>query len=996
MTHSTPAHPDDDLLWQQLKTIPAFRALLRSVESRFFRQVGLIGPVLDVGCGDGHFAQMTFTQPLAVGIDPWWGPLQKARNTGMYNQVLQGFGDKLPFPNHTFGSAISNSVLEHIPDVQPVLNEISRVLQVNGRLLITMPSHNFSQNLGGAAFFTGLGLPGMADRYRHFFNRISRHAHTDRAEVWADRLAQAGFAVERWQYYFSPEALRALEWGHVQGLPSAVLHKLTGHWILAPWRSSLRRTEAWVRPFYNEEAPANGAYIFFIARKVADGPIEARLPAARPFSMADLAPTAEPTAEVVPSFLGEASTISPAGATSKPAPDQPASPPEAKPTLTDQTGEPGIGANLVRGGLTLLALIFAFLGQQNLRQEEPGWGSLLVQLGLSGIFLLLLLRIQPEGNGRAEFSFRLPALPAVAPRRLLLAPALVLSLLAYSSAEKALLLLAFLLWLTAIGIALVALWPATSGEVSLSPPSRAESRQDNLTAMALFIGALLLRTINLDRMPFILNGTESVQGLEALRLAQSGALFSSSQGAPALPFLLLSWPVQWFGPSVTSLRLLSPLIGAITVVVVYWVGQRLWGRSTGLAAAILLLGSYWHLHYSRQGLTVIWEPLLALLALGLVGIALQQRAEERDNRLTWLGAGTAVGLSVYFVREAFLLPLILLALFWLVRKTWRGQGRIILSAGLLSLIIALPQLMHQRTLPVSPWQQSSVLYSQNNWLAQEAARSGQTETAVLQRQLLRGLQAFHARPDNSPAFRAQAGLLGFGMGLLAIIGLITAVFQLQHPRTLLLLLWFAGVLLVEAVLLPNPPQSDRLLLATPALALLAAGGLQNLVGWQITRPSQDHPGENRLVLYAALVVAVLLAISETWYYFGRYPAENSFADKNTEVAHRIAQYLNTLDDTWTVYFYGPPYMYVDFPTITFLAPRFQKGSNLFDVDIDPDAALSPPSTPNMLFLFLPERAPEAQEMQMIYPGGQFLSFGGSFANPLFYSLVVGPIGQPHN
>ncbi|MEZ4643748.1 MAG: class I SAM-dependent methyltransferase [Chloroflexota bacterium] len=255
-TSDQPFLPTDDLLWRQLKTIPAFRAILRAVEARFYHQVELPEPLLDVGCGDGHFAQMTFDHPLTAGIDPWWGPLQKAQRSEQYTQVLQSMGDKLPFPDHSFASAISNSVLEHIPDVQPVLNEVSRVLQPNGRFVITMPSHNFTQNLGGAALFESLGMPGLADRYRRFFNFISRHAHTDTAEVWAARLAEAGFVVERWQYYFSTQALRTLEWGHVQGLPSAILHALSGHWIVAPWESSLRRTEQWVRPFYEEEAPA--------------------------------------------------------------------------------------------------------------------------------------------------------------------------------------------------------------------------------------------------------------------------------------------------------------------------------------------------------------------------------------------------------------------------------------------------------------------------------------------------------------------------------------------------------------------------------------------------------------------------------------------------------------------------------------------------------------------------------------------------------------------
>lgn len=275
----------DDLLWQQLKTLPAFRALLRAVEARFYAQLELPDPLLDVGCGDGHFARMALPgRTITAGIDPWWRPLNKAVRTGNYALPIQAMGDYLPFPDHYFGSAFSNSVLEHIPDIQPVLNEVSRVLRPGAPFLITTPSHYFADYLAGSALLTKLKLDGLAERYRNFFNFISRHAHTDSPTTWAGRLAEAGFVVERWQYYFSRDALRALEAGHVQGLPSAALHALTGHWIVAPWESSLRPTERWVRPYYEEEASQDGgAYLLLIARKTTNRPTSAALPPPQPF-----------------------------------------------------------------------------------------------------------------------------------------------------------------------------------------------------------------------------------------------------------------------------------------------------------------------------------------------------------------------------------------------------------------------------------------------------------------------------------------------------------------------------------------------------------------------------------------------------------------------------------------------------------------------------------------------------------------------------------------
>src|SRR5512143_1144572 len=105
-----------DLLWRNLKDLPAFRALLRAVEARFYQDLPLPEPTLDLGCGDAHFASVTFDHPLAVGVDPWAAPLREARRLRpqTYGLLLQAYGDTLPFPSGHFASAVSNSVLEHI------------------------------------------------------------------------------------------------------------------------------------------------------------------------------------------------------------------------------------------------------------------------------------------------------------------------------------------------------------------------------------------------------------------------------------------------------------------------------------------------------------------------------------------------------------------------------------------------------------------------------------------------------------------------------------------------------------------------------------------------------------------------------------------------------------------------------------------------------------------------------------------------------------------
>jgi ubiquinone/menaquinone biosynthesis C-methylase UbiE len=115
---NTPGDQAKDYLWLNLRDLPYFRAILRAVEARFYQDFKLPQPVLDVGCGDGHFASIAFDQPLDVGIDPWGGPIRQAARLGGYRSLVQADGGKMPFPDSYFASAVSNSVLEHIPHVE--------------------------------------------------------------------------------------------------------------------------------------------------------------------------------------------------------------------------------------------------------------------------------------------------------------------------------------------------------------------------------------------------------------------------------------------------------------------------------------------------------------------------------------------------------------------------------------------------------------------------------------------------------------------------------------------------------------------------------------------------------------------------------------------------------------------------------------------------------------------------------------------------------------
>jgi len=256
-----------DYLWRHLQDLPYFRALLRAVEAKFYEDISLPEPILDLGCGDGHFASAMPPHAPFVGLDPWWGPLTEAQRRTAYSFVTQASGAAIPFRSAHFSTVVSNSVLEHIPDLDPVLAEVKRVLKPGGRFVFCVPSDHFLEFLSVARALRRTGLRTLASAYEAFFNRISRHHHCDDPATWQARLDRAGLKLVRHWYYFSQGALATLEWGHYFGAPSVVTKKMFGRWIVAPTRANLWLTDKLVRRYYDEPLPAQGAYLFFIAEK---------------------------------------------------------------------------------------------------------------------------------------------------------------------------------------------------------------------------------------------------------------------------------------------------------------------------------------------------------------------------------------------------------------------------------------------------------------------------------------------------------------------------------------------------------------------------------------------------------------------------------------------------------------------------------------------------------------------------------------------------------
>jgi SAM-dependent methyltransferase len=256
-----------DLLWLHVRELPYFRAMLRAIESSFYDQLDFPGPVLDVGCGDGHFTQIAFDKKVDIGIDPDLGIMREAQDRDVYRLLLQADGGQLPLPDASVGSAFSNSVLEHIPHLDVVIQELGRVLKPGAPFLFTVPNPGYRTELSVPRFLRKVRFEKLASSYENWFMRMSRTIHLDDTHGWASRLAPAGLHIEHTFNYFSPAALRTLEWGHYFGAPCLLPHWLFGRWILAPHRWNLALTLHFVRRYYDVSPRDDGTYSYYLARR---------------------------------------------------------------------------------------------------------------------------------------------------------------------------------------------------------------------------------------------------------------------------------------------------------------------------------------------------------------------------------------------------------------------------------------------------------------------------------------------------------------------------------------------------------------------------------------------------------------------------------------------------------------------------------------------------------------------------------------------------------
>lgn len=230
---------NSNVLLNYMSVAPLALAFERYFECRILARLPFDTPVLDIGCGDGLFAHVLFSEKIDTGVDMNLRELERAQDLGAYVELIHAKGDSIPKPDGSYKTIISNSVLEHIPDLEPVFREIHRLLTSDGRLYMTVPTSYFEHNTVINQLLIVLGFQNIAVRYRRFCSRfIWRQCHYYTLAGWEDFVSGFGFKVVESTTYNPKSICLINDFLYPFGVIGLINKTLFNRWVLFP---SIRR-----------------------------------------------------------------------------------------------------------------------------------------------------------------------------------------------------------------------------------------------------------------------------------------------------------------------------------------------------------------------------------------------------------------------------------------------------------------------------------------------------------------------------------------------------------------------------------------------------------------------------------------------------------------------------------------------------------------------------------------------------------------------------------
>ncbi|HET9279083.1 MAG TPA: glycosyltransferase family 39 protein, partial [Flavitalea sp.] len=433
-------------------------------------------------------------------------------------------------------------------------------------------------------------------------------------------------------------------------------------------------------------------------------------------------------------------------------------------------------------------------------------------------------------------------------------------------------------WMLGIGLVLI-------GGYRLGEKQPTISHQMASWAIGVTVIAFLFRGFATGNIPGFLTGDEASSGIYAAEFLKGNwnNIFTVGwYSFPSLFYFIQSAFIRFLGQTTEALRILSAIVGALTVGTVYLCGKAMFGHRAGILGALCLSALHFHIHFSRLGLNNVWDSLWYTIVVGALWYGW-----ERNHRGAYLLAGLALGLSQYFyVSSKGLFGILLLGFIvaFFVRRIRLYQALpslVLMFAVAVAVIFPLISFyFHEPNHFLAPIVRVSFLretFSGPAVVIEEPVWKYAIEQIFIGMKAFTHTPIYHHYDPETPILRPMYAIFFF-------IGLVWLLLRNRDSRFVLLFLWLVTFGLIGG-LSESAPSAQRYVAAAPACALIIGFGVSQLIDIVESRL------QKRSWLFAGLVYMIVATamINDLYFYFIEY--ESIARIENTASPAAIAQQL---------------------------------------------------------------------------------------------------------
>jgi hypothetical protein len=381
--------------------------------------------------------------------------------------------------------------------------------------------------------------------------------------------------------------------------------------------------------------------------------------------------------------------------------------------------------------------------------------------------------------------------------------------------------LPLLLWV----ISLLTFWVGVrSFRRSASTEKKKGARVEILFLVLIILGSFFLRTYQLDVFPNGCQSDECNNGVDALKWLQGQPYTpyaGTNEGQATMFTYFLALSFKLFGRGVTQMRMVSAVIGTLTIVAFYFLARDWLEWQFAPAATSLFAVARWHLTFSR----IVYELILTPLAEILVFLFFL-RALKNGRHKDWALSGLclAFGMNTYTGFRIIPILIAVYLVYWVI--THRDRIRRDLEGILYLVLGAWIGMVPLSVFILQNWQTFMGRTAHISIMNDIANAGGSLQP--LWENINRTIWSFHWKGDWA-ALNNLPGepLLDMVVGILFLFGLAYALRYIRLPLNFLYVSWvIAGLSLAILSTVNEAPTARRPIGLLPVIFLLSGTALQ--------------------------------------------------------------------------------------------------------------------------------------------------------------------------